>query len=177
MIFLFLLREILRYKIVNSQICQVFVIWLLLFLFSNQLESCRCNTCSYFYCLQLVGICLQAVAYKYAQTTAKQIIYLWKFVYICLHLYALDLTWYGLKFIVVYLVICVVFFVRVFHCFLWAFIDSTNVLLCEFNNLEKQVLQSFSHSITSCVSSGQCCWTHYINCKPYEQRFIFAQHS
>lgn len=78
--FLFLLREILRYKIVNSQICQVFVIWLLLFLFSNQLESCRCNTCSYFYCLQLVGICLQAVAHKYAQTTAKQIIYLWKFV-------------------------------------------------------------------------------------------------
>lgn len=77
--FLFLLREILRYKIVNLQICQVFVIWLLLFLFSNQLESCRCNTCSYFYCLQLVGTCLQAVAHKYAQTTAKQIIYLWKF--------------------------------------------------------------------------------------------------
>lgn len=33
-----------------------------------------------FYCLQLVGTCLQAVAHKYAQTTAKQIIYLWKFV-------------------------------------------------------------------------------------------------
>lgn len=132
--FLFLLREILRYKIVNSQICQVFVIWLLLFLFSNQLDSCRCNTCSYFYCLQLVGTCLQAVAHKYAQTTEKQIIYLWKFVSTSLCT-GPDLIWPQIYCSLLGYLRSVFLCVRIFHCFLWAFSLLTRPMFCCVNSI------------------------------------------